>query len=198
MILQSNSTKKGYDYIDKKFNPIGGKPVWVKIGRLYACVTITGDTSWSELLNEQSVADTRSVLIFTGRHGEVCGTIFESGQIYGGHGKGGRTQVQEDIDKCKVMRDKYPSIYLEVVDAFQGNLKKPDILREFTLGKLKSGNVVVWAWCNSLYTLQILKYTPNPDNPDQTLMREASSKATILLNETIDTIVRRDFQWVPV
>jgi hypothetical protein len=122
---------------------------WVKVGNLYMSVTFTGDTSWKAIAEANSG---KKIIVLTGRHGEQAGAAVGSDNII----VKGRTYDKEHVAQDKEIKSKYfpDNGDIEIKDLWLYNSEHTvDNLQVVMLSHLQKGDVVVCAWCFSLFCL---------------------------------------------
>ncbi|QHQ34492.1 hypothetical protein [Algicella marina] len=162
---------------------------WVKVGGLYMSVCITGENSWGPIAKDLS-GDSRKVWVFTGRHGEASGNPV---------GKDGTFMAKKVYDIEHLREDR------KIVDGLQGagfNVALLDLyeandsrttekLKALIKEKLDGGDIVVLAWCFSLFAMN--EYDKNLKNKGVV----HTAIANMNYDASITSIITNKFAWVP-
>ncbi|REL27688.1 hypothetical protein DXX93_14735 [Thalassotalea euphylliae] len=190
MIIDKDSNQPVRDHANSFFQ--GGKfeaedVPWVKVGNLYMSICITGENSWVPLAKDLSAGS--KVVVFTGRHGEATGNpTNQFGRIV--------DKLVYDIEHLKQDRKivdglKSQGHNVELLDLYEANDKRTtERLRELIRDKLDRGNVVILAWCFSLFAMDQFK---SEIAKTTTAQRIANTN----FDKTVKSIVFDRYSWVP-
>lgn len=162
---------------------------WVKIGNLYVTVMESGGIdSWSPLIKYIKSPLTNKVLIMSGRHGGLYGSLLKLG------GGGALIDKAKDPDFFKydaqdIKRYWGPQSGMDVQLVDCSGLT-PDALKQNTRKSLLNECPVIFAWCFSLYTFNELI----ADSSGR-LRPSASNFIVDCHNVPIISVVRSHFRW---
>jgi len=125
---------------------------WVKIKGLYTSLTITGPTSWVPLFKKIGENKPKKVILYTGRHGDVCNYLDQNGypaelidlELY-----------KEDKKRLHDYKSelKHAGIeHVELVDVDKWKQHQSKHLKHDIEKQLSHNHVCVIGWCYSIYT----------------------------------------------
>jgi hypothetical protein len=146
--------------IDNRYTKAGDNRIpspWVKLGNLYMSLTVTGDDSWKALIDKLYGEGIRNFIVFTGRHGQMSGTIVEDLVLKTlGHAVPDETHLIQDKAKKSRIEAEYaknPRGAIHITLCNVGTTPDTTMTRTKQLAQqcLSAGeSVVILAWCYSL------------------------------------------------
>ena len=162
---------------------------WVKVGNLYLSVTFTGDTSWKSIAEANAG---KRIIVLTGRHGEQAGAAVDKDNVI----VKGRTYDKEHVGQDQDIKNKYfpDNGNIEIKDLWLYNTDHTvDNLRVIMRSHLEKGDVVVCAWCFSLFCLYSF------DSASAPLKGQRHVELTVANNDLkVSSIIEDKFKpWVP-
>ncbi len=192
MIINHSDQKSARHHADTFFGGSSFEAAdvpWVKVGGLYMSVCITGENSWGPIARDLSGAG-KKVWVFTGRHGEASGNPV---------GKDGTFLAKKIYDIEHLHEDekivdglKGAGINVELLDLYKENDKRTtQNLQALISGKLSGGDVVVLAWCFSLFAMN--EYDKGLKNRGVV----HTAIANMNYDTSITSIVTNKYSWVP-
>jgi hypothetical protein len=141
---------------------LSGVARWVQIGNLYASVTTTGDGSWLPVFEERYRDGVRNFHIFSGRHGEVQGTVTKGGKgldarSYAPEITTDKNHIEQDIKKITSIRAEYNDTRISLWDVASTDGSSVSKTRRLARECLSErGTVVILAWCYSLLSFDTI------------------------------------------
>ncbi len=189
MIIHHDDTRSVRYHSDSFFN--GGKfdakdVPWIKVGKLYMSICITGENSWVPIAKD--LGKDSKVVVFTGRHGEATGNPVDQfnrivdALVYDINHLKEDTKIIEGLKKA--------GYNVEPLDLHEeNNPRTTDRLRELIREKLDAGNVVILAWCYSFFAMDQFNAKVSKDM--------AQSIAERNFDKTVTSMVFDRYSWVP-
>lgn len=160
---------------------------WVRVGKLYMSICITGENSWVPIAKDMSRDST--VVVFTGRHGEATGNpVDQFNRIV--------DKLVYDINHLKEDRKivdglKKQGFNVELVDLYEQNTARTtDRLRALIKERLDRGNTAILAWCFSFFAMD--QFSAKLAKTDQ-----AQRIAEANFDKAVCSIVFDRYHWVP-
>ena len=177
-----------------------GDVPWIRIECLYASITETGDASWEQVIDVEYAKGSRKFTVLSGRHGGMFGSPVNTGTGAYVYKIADSEHLKEDSKQAAKVRQKYPDVEIEIVDAavLAPDRNKVKALMTLAKAKLSADRVVILAWCYSLYSLleypeHLLELTA--DGKYQKYLRVLKSYTT---EQPIWALVNQYFYWVPI
>lgn len=151
-------SKRSPQEIWEEVNKTGECP-WVRIGNLYASVSFTGNESWVPVVQDLYRLGQRNFTVLAGRHGDQLGQkliVSEGKRIFAPRdpeaAQDAAIDPMGDEREAQALRRAYKDIELQVYDV--GAQKDTRELQISIATQLTAGNVVLLAWCYSLYAMK--------------------------------------------
>jgi hypothetical protein len=167
------------------------KVPWVKIGDVYASLTMTGDMSWNLIVREEHKSGRRKFAILTGRHGDWGQVVdVKTGQF---QGIADDRHNGEDAGMCKTLRAQLGGLDIEAIDVGKPPYDTADALRKLVTQKLGAGATVILAWCYSICCMRELPDTFMARAP----VKVKLSHMDLAKQMPVKNLVPSDFFWVP-
>jgi len=202
MIISHDSQKSVRHHSDTFFGGGSFEPSdvpWIKVGKLYMSVCITGENSWGPIAKDLSKG--AKVFVFTGRHGEATGnpvTRPSYKDVLVNSSKAGKMvdKLVFDINHLKEDRKivdglKGAGFNVDLLDLYDANDKRTtQQLQALILEKLKQGNAVILAWCFSFFAM---------DEFDAAVAKTGTAQAIAEANfdKSVVAMVEANYSWVP-
>ncbi|GAB0115783.1 hypothetical protein [Acidisoma sp. C75] len=163
---------------------------WVKVGRLFLSVTITGQTSWLPLISRLYPEGMRRYTVFTGRHGNIPNFVDHSGRAVGIFDA---QHLAEDEEVRAQALAEFSDITIDLVDSASAPRLQTQWLRRETTEAIRRGHAVIYAWCYGLFTM-----CEAPGDLERPRFRHAmQSHQSYLTDRTVAELVQDYWSWVP-
>jgi hypothetical protein len=160
---------------------------WVKVGKLYMSICITGENSWGPIAKDLSKAS--KVVVFTGRHGEATGNpVDQFNRIV--------DKLVYDIEHMKQDKTIVDALQkqghdVEMLDLYGANSDRTTAaLRELIRERLNKGQAVILAWCFSFFAMD--QFSAKIAKTDV-----AQGIAERNFDKTVTSMVFDRYAWVP-
>lgn len=178
---------------------------WIDLGQLYVSTTITGEGSWLPLVRRLADQGHTKFRVFTGRHGDIPNVVHKDTKqtvnVFA------EEHTEEDTAVCKAAKNakdlKDKGVKIELVDTSKHAANQTQWLKTDSLKYLKDGEVVIYAWCYSLFTMHetVLALGQKPDKQLKcsvdAFKDELESVQAKAIAKPIATLAKEGFGWVP-